>query len=91
MSSAKNVVARYLTEREVRLAARFRPGDEVKVKPSHGFKEWHGDTGVIEKIIPINKAYVQLKENGRQIFDLDDLEQRSRSRAGTRRKWTADR
>jgi len=74
MVSAKSVVARFLTEREVRLAARFQKGDEVRIKPTHGFKDWHGDTGTIEKIIPINKAYVQLKENGRRLIDLDNLE-----------------
>lgn len=52
----------------------FKPGDTVKVKPSHGFKKWHGDVGTIDKMVPINKAYVQLQENGRQILDLDDLE-----------------
>jgi hypothetical protein len=30
--------------------------------------------GVIEKLIPLNKAYVELETNGRQIVDLDDVE-----------------
>jgi hypothetical protein len=68
MLSAKNVVARFKT------ASGFKPGDKIKIKPSHGFKKWHGDTGTVEKLVPINKAYVQLEENGRQIVDLDDIE-----------------
>lgn len=53
----------------------FKPGVAVKVKPSHGFKKWRGDVGVIDKMVPINKAYVELEGNGRQIVDLNDLEQ----------------
>ncbi len=52
----------------------FKPGRRVRVKPSHGFSKWHGDEGVVEKLIPINKAYVELEREGRQILDLNDLE-----------------
>jgi hypothetical protein len=64
----RSVVNRFKT------AHKFSVGDEVRIKPSHGFKAWHGDTGEIEKKIPINKAYVELKEHGRVLVDLDDLE-----------------
>lgn len=80
MATAKELAARYVAVRL--LAARYRAaytrmfnlGDEVRVKPSHGFKHWHGDTGTIDKFVPINKVYVELDEHGRQILDLDDLE-----------------
>lgn len=50
----------------------FRPGRRIRIRPTHGIVEWHGDEGPIEKLVPINKAYVQLEKNGRQIVDLDD-------------------
>lgn len=57
-----------------RVAGRFSVGDPVRVKSSHGFAHYRGDTGVIDKMIPINKAYVESERNGRIIVDLDDLE-----------------
>lgn len=52
----------------------FKPGDHVRVLPSHGFAHYRGDEGTIDKIIPINKAWVESEKNGRIIVDLDDLE-----------------
>ncbi len=57
-----------------RTAGKFSVGDHVRVLPSHGFAHYRGDTGVIDKMIPINKAYVESEKNGRIIVDLDDLE-----------------
>ncbi len=50
----------------------FRPGRRIRIRTSHGIVEWHGDEGPIEKLVPFNKAYVQLEKNGRQIVDLND-------------------
>jgi hypothetical protein len=66
--SVKNLVARS------KAAGKFQVGDPVRVLPSHGFAHYRGDTGVIDKMVPINKAYVESEKNGRIIVDLDDLE-----------------
>lgn len=58
----------------VREAAKFSPGDKVKVKDSHGSAKFRGDTGEIEKLVPIGKYYVDLKKNGRSLVDGNDLE-----------------
>ena len=50
----------------------YRPGRRVRIRTSHGFAEWHGDEGAIEKLVQFNKAYVVLERNGRQIVDLND-------------------
>jgi len=63
---------------------KFEKGDKVKVKPSHGIKEWRGDTGVIDKYVPFGKYYVDLKKNGRQIVDQSDIEHAVKARAA----WT---
>lgn len=62
----------------------FEKGDKIRIKPTHGIKEWHGDTGVVDKYVPFGKYYVELKENGRQIVDQSDLEPAVKARAA----WT---
>jgi hypothetical protein len=52
----------------------MRPGTRVRVLSSHGSPAFRGDVGVIEKLIPLNKAYVELEANGRHVVDLDDVE-----------------
>jgi hypothetical protein len=73
-----DLASRYKTVRNLvarsKAAGRFNVGDPVRVLPSHGFAHYRGDTGVIDKMIPINKAYVESEKNGRIIVDLDDLE-----------------
>lgn len=64
---SRRVVSRFIQ-------ARYQPGDRVRIRETHNFKKYHGDEGEIEKIIPINKAYVELEKNGRVIVDLDDVE-----------------
>jgi hypothetical protein len=55
-------------------ALKFKPGDKVRVKDSHGSAKFRGDTGEIEKNVPMGKYYVQLKKNGRSLVDEGDLE-----------------
>jgi len=53
---------------------KFRLGDRVEINKNHGFKHWHGDTGTIDKFVPINKCYVNMDNGDRRIVDLDDLD-----------------
>lgn len=62
---------------------KFEKGDKIRIKPSHGLKEWHGDTGVVDKYVQFGKYYVELKENGRQIVSENDLEL-----IGDKKAWT---
>jgi len=55
-------------------ATGFQPGDHVKVKSTHGYLKFRGDTGIIEKYVPFGKYYVELKHNGRAMVSGDDLE-----------------
>ncbi len=71
--TVRNLVARSRAA-EFTPYRRFKPGDSVRVLPSHGFAHYRGDTGTIDKMIPINKAWVESEKNGRIIVDLDDLE-----------------
>ena len=65
-----------------RVAARFlatvpsdlKPGTKVRVKPTHGYAKFHHDEGTIDKYVPFGKYYVELKKNGRQLIDQNDLE-----------------
>jgi hypothetical protein len=50
------------------------PGTRIRILNTHGFPAFRGDVGVIETFVPLNKAYVQLEANGRQIVDLGDVE-----------------
>ena len=72
-TSAERVAARYLNV--------FSVGERVVVKNTHGAPSFRGLTGVIQKKVSFNKAYVVLDERSREaigedrIFvDLDDLE-----------------
>jgi len=53
---------------------KFQPGDKVVINKSHGFKHWHGDEGVIDKLVPIGKYYVNMDNGDRRIVDMGDLD-----------------
>jgi len=55
-------------------ATGFQPGDHIKVRSTHGYPKFRGDTGVVEKYVPFGKYYVELKRNGRAMVSEDDLE-----------------
>jgi len=79
--NAKDLAERYklaltrqaLVDRYKAAATTFQPGEVVRVKPTHGFEEWHGDTGTIEKYVPFGKYYVNLVKNGRVLIDESHL------------------
>jgi hypothetical protein len=52
----------------------FQPNVTIRVKDSDKRERLHGLTGVVEKVIPVGKAYVFIKGEGRTIVDLDNLE-----------------
>jgi hypothetical protein len=90
--TVKELAARYrlaarrqaLVERFKAAETRFKPGDRVRVKPTHNFKEWHGDVGEVDKFVPFGKYYVELEKNGRVIIDGDYLEKAEAKKASFR-------
>jgi hypothetical protein len=52
----------------------YRPGEGVRIKNSHGWAPFRGETGIIVRYVPFGKYYMETSRHGRILVSDSDLE-----------------